>query len=232
MIDSTKKDIPLSVLGTLEDEEEGEEEGEEWMGEASLEEELGMARGVLKLAEKLQLHKFDFKSMIFMLKMLWNVVANKYCLPTTPHLGLHADILHAWSRCMCKLLDSPHESLMRKHMKELGMATALDILIDASPQFELDSHLELLRLIGCYIRPDQSETDDLVEGIVVLGNDIESKTRYVVYCLYLVQKQWQPLYLSALNILDEMFSQYGYLADHVDKRLFEHILSLVVHPVR
>ena len=73
---------------------------------------------------------------------------------------------------------------------------------------------------------------DLVEGIVVLGNDIESKTRYVVYCLYLVQKQWQPLYLSALNILDEMFSQYGYLADHVDKRLFEHILSLVVHPAR
>lgn len=65
-----------------------------------------------------------------------------------------------------------------------------------------------------------------------MGNDIESKTRYVVYCVYLIRQNDQLLFLPCLSILDQMLSQYGYLVEHLDVKEFEPILKLVSHPHR
>ena len=82
------------------------------------------------------------------------------------------------------------------------------------------------------MRPDENDTDDLVGGIVVLGNDMESKTRYVVYCVYLIRQNEEQLYIPCLSILDQMLSQYGYLVEHLDVKEYEPILKLVSHPNR
>ena len=68
---------------------------------------------------------------------------------------MHVEILQLWLICLNKLLNSPHEKLMRKHMKELGIATVLNSLIDmSSKEFDSKSHYCLLCLINSYVRPD------------------------------------------------------------------------------
>lgn len=138
MVDAVKKDVPVHVLGELEDEEyHPTEEQDEPIGQA----EVDVVMRLLKLADRLHLQKFSMQSMVLILKMLWNVYVNNYHQPSShypPEEGM--EILRLWLRCINKLLHSAHSALMRTHLEELGLVTTINSLIDIAPKFHLDIH--------------------------------------------------------------------------------------------
>lgn len=90
----------------------------------------------------------------------------------------------------------------------------------------------MLTLIDQYTAFEDKPIDQLAGLVVTSTRDEEIKARYVVYCMFLIKENMEPLLMGALSVLDQCFSRHSYLIDYVDGKLYGHILRLMRHPQR
>jgi hypothetical protein len=84
------------------------------------------------------------------LKPLWNVLEANYHIANTQHPSIaeqNLDICNNTCISICRLLEGPHQSVIKEQLKQMGFHRKLSMMVNSSTNFKFENHQNLLQLI-------------------------------------------------------------------------------------
>jgi hypothetical protein len=117
------------------------------------------------------------------LKPLWNVLEANYHIVDNQHQSTaeqSLDILSNICISISRLLEGPHQSVMKKQLSQIGLHPKLSKMINSSSNFKFENHRSLLKLINLFNAIDVVEVRNeynLLGGISIVTTKEEHKSK-------------------------------------------------------